>query len=250
MQLGKDIIQPIIAPVEFFKSTYSLGKGVIELAIPGEQPDEKTARAVGEYLANRYGGMSNIRDTFAEDPAGILADAAMLLRGGGKALATKVPRFADAGQVISQIGKKIDPVEYLYQGGKLGGQVIGKGSTELAGLTTGVGGEAIKQAVQAGKAGGDTQRLLTGEMRGTSDGADVVSQATGKLKERALERGKEYTTTKAGLRLEDLPVDISKVRKSFNEFSDSKKFEGMSELSAKAQKKLANISKIIDEFER
>ena len=86
-------------------------------------------------------------------------------------------------------------------------------------------------------------------MRGTSDGADVVSQATGKLKERALERGKEYTTTKAGLRLEDLPVDISKVRKSFNEFSDSKKFEGMSELSAKAQKKLANISKIIDEFE-
>ena len=248
LQLGEDIIQPIIAPVEFFKSTYSLGKGVIELAIPGEQPNEKTAKAVGEYLANRYGGMSNIRDTFAEDPAGILADAAMLLRGGG-ALATKVPRFADAGQVISQIGKKIDPVEYLYQGGKLGGQVIGKGATELAGLTTGVGGEAIKQAVQAGKAGGDTQRLLTGEMRGTSDGADVVSQATGKLKERALERGKEYTTTKAGLKLEDLPVDISKVRKSFNEFSDSKKFEGMSELSAKAQKKLANISKIIDEFE-
>lgn len=41
LQLGKDIIQPIIAPVEFLKSTYSLGKGVIELAIPGEQPDEK-----------------------------------------------------------------------------------------------------------------------------------------------------------------------------------------------------------------
>ena len=29
LQLGKDIIQPIIAPGEFFKSTYSLGKGVI-----------------------------------------------------------------------------------------------------------------------------------------------------------------------------------------------------------------------------
>ena len=58
--------------------------------------------------------MSNIRDTFAEDPAGILADAAMLLRGGG-ALATKVPRLKilQAGQVISQVGKKIDPVEYL-----------------------------------------------------------------------------------------------------------------------------------------
>jgi hypothetical protein len=248
LQLGKDIIQPIIAPGEFFKSTYSLGKGVIELAIPGEQPDEKTAKAVGEYLANRYGGMSNIRDTFAKDPAGILADAAMLLRGGG-ALATKVPGLTKAGQIVSQVGKKIDPVEYLYQGGKLGAQGAGKATTALLGLTTGVGGEAISQAVQAGKAGGDTQRLLTGEMRGTSEGVDVVSQATGKLKEMALERGKEYQTTKAGLRLDELPVDIGKVRQSFNEFSDSKKFEGMSELSAKAQKKLANISKIIDEFE-
>ncbi len=248
LQLGKDIIQPIIAPVEFLKSTYSLGKGVVELAIPGEQPDEKTAKAVGEYLANRYGGMENIRDTFAEDPAGILADAAMLLRGGG-ALATKVPGLTQAGQVISEVGKKIDPVEYIYQGGKAGAKTTGKVATELAGLTTGAGSEAIRQAVQAGKTGGDVQRLLTGEMRGTSEGTDVVSQATGKLKEMALERGKEYQTTKAGLKLEELPVDIGKVRQSFNEFVDSKKFEGMSELSEKAQKKLTKIEKIIDEFE-
>ena len=131
LQLGKDIVQPIIAPVEFLKSTYSLGKGVVELAIPGEQPDEKTAKAVGEYLANRYGGMENIRDTFAEDPAGILADAAMLLRGGG-ALATKVPGLTQAGQVISEVGKKIDPVEYIYQGGKAGAKATGTVATELA----------------------------------------------------------------------------------------------------------------------
>src|SRR5210317_1332564 len=142
LQLGKDIIQPLIAPVEFLKSTYSLGKGIIELTIPGEQPDEKTAKAVGEYLANRYGGMENIRDTFAEDPAGILADAAMLLRGGG-ALATKVPGLTQAGQVISEVGKKIDPVEYIYQGGKAGAKAAGTVATELAGLTTGAGSEAI-----------------------------------------------------------------------------------------------------------
>ena len=88
VQLAKDVVQPIISPIDFLKSTYSLGKGVIELTIPGEQPDEKTARAVGQYLANRYGGLENIRDTFAQDPAGLLADAAILLRGGG-ALATK-----------------------------------------------------------------------------------------------------------------------------------------------------------------
>jgi len=248
LQLGKDIIQPLIAPVEFLKSTYSLGKGIIELTIPGEQPDEKTAKAVGEYLANRYGGMENIRETFAEDPAGILADAAMLLRGGG-ALVTKIPGLQKTGQVISEVGKKVDPVEYLYKGGKLATQKTGQVAGDVLGLTTGTGGEAYRQAVKAGQTGGDVERLFTGEMRGDSDGLDIVSQATAKLKEQAIKRGEDYTKTKANLKLDQLPVDIGKVRQSFNEFVDSKKFEGMSELSEKAQKKLNKIEKIIEQFE-
>ena len=248
VQLAKDIVQPIISPIDFLKSTYSLGKGVIELTIPGEQPDEKTAKAVGAYLANRYGGMSNIRDTFAEDPAGLLADAAMLLRGGGS-LATKIPKLEEAGKIASKVGKKIDPTEYLYKGAKVGAKSVGTGAKELLGLTTGAGGEAIEQAFKAGRSGGDAERLLAGEMRGTSGAKDVVEQATSKLKERALERGKEYTDSKQKLKLDDIPVEFENVRKSFNEFASSKKFKGMSELSEKAQKKLSKIEKIISEFE-
>ena len=248
VQLAKDIVQPIIAPVDFIKSTYSLGKGVIELAIPGEQPDEKTARAVGEYLANRYGGMSNIRDTFAEDPAGILADAALLLRGGG-GLAARVPGLKKTGEIVSQVGKKIDPVEYLYQGSKLGIKTAGKTAKELLGLFSGAGGEAFNQAYKAGRSGGDRQGSFIGEMRGTSDGVDVVSQATNTLKDLAIARGKDYQNKKSGLKLEELPIDMSKVRVAFNNYVNSKKFEGMSELSVKAQEKLDTISKIIDEFE-
>ena len=166
VQLAKDVVQPIISPIDFLKSTYSLGKGVIELTIPGEQPDEKTAKAVGQYLANRYGGLENIRDTFAQDPAGLLADAAILLRGGG-------------------------PLE----------------------------------------------------------AKDVVEQATAKIKERALQRGKEFTTSKEKLKLNEIPIDFENVRKSFNDFAKSKMFEGMFELSEKGQKKLSKIGKIIDDFE-
>ena len=248
VQLAKDVVQPIISPIDFLKSTYSLGKGVIELTIPGEQPDEKTARAVGQYLANRYGGLENIRDTFAQDPAGLLADAAILLRGGG-ALATKSQKFTEAGEIASKIGKKIDPTEYLYKGAKLGAKGAGKGTTALLGLTTGSGKEAIEQAVKAGKLGGDAERLLVSEMRGTSEAKDVVEQATAKLKERALQRGKEFTTSKEKLKLNEIPIEFENVRKSFNDFAESKMFEGMFELSEKGQKKLSKIGKIIDDFE-
>ena len=49
-QLGADIVNTIINPVTSAKSILSLGKGIIQLAIPGEQKDEKTARALGQYF--------------------------------------------------------------------------------------------------------------------------------------------------------------------------------------------------------
>ena len=59
-QLGRDIVYPIAHPIETAKSLLDLGSGVIQLAVPGEQPNEAVAKAVGEYFADRYGS----RDSF------------------------------------------------------------------------------------------------------------------------------------------------------------------------------------------
>ena len=77
-QFGKDIVQPFIHPIQTVKDLGALGQGIYGLFIPGEQANEDVARAVGEYFADRYGGIDNIKRTFASDPVGFIADATVI----------------------------------------------------------------------------------------------------------------------------------------------------------------------------
>ena len=47
MQFGADLVSPVTEPVETAKGLMNLGLGIIQKAIPGEQPNEATADAVG-----------------------------------------------------------------------------------------------------------------------------------------------------------------------------------------------------------
>ena len=51
--LAGDIAQAVMHPVETATSMYGLAKGVIQLAVPGEQGNEEQARAVGKFFSNR-----------------------------------------------------------------------------------------------------------------------------------------------------------------------------------------------------
>ena len=101
-----DFVQPFLSPIETAKSLYDLGSGIISLAIPGEQPSEKYARAVGEYYANRYGSIENVKQTAALDPVGLLLDISTVLTLGGGAVAR-------APSVAGQLGRAVQSVEPL-----------------------------------------------------------------------------------------------------------------------------------------
>ena len=97
----RDVGTAILHPVETAKSLGDLIDGLENKAVnaltgrkSGEAPtawqetfgvtdaDEAKANAVGNYLADRYGGLENVKRTLAVDPAGVAADAAGLLTGG------------------------------------------------------------------------------------------------------------------------------------------------------------------------
>ena len=151
LKLGKDLLDLIINPVTTAKSILELGKGVVSLAIPGEQESEETAKAVGRYFVDRYGSLDNIKQTFATDPAGFLADASAVLTGGGSLL-RKAPDVATSkiGTAAQQIGEAVDPVTALLNLSGKAARPVGTGVREMLGVTTGVGGEAISQAVKPG----------------------------------------------------------------------------------------------------
>jgi len=111
LQLAKDLLQVVRHPIDTASSVLDLGMGIIELAVPGEQGHEKTARAVGQAILKRYHGGKNIKKTMANDPVGFASDLAAALTGGGTALSK-----------IGQIGGKLAKT-YGISNGKLAGAV-------------------------------------------------------------------------------------------------------------------------------
>lgn len=95
---------------------------------------EQTARNVGQFYKQRYGGVENIKNTLYNDPVGAVADVATVATGVGGALrgtgavASKIgsvsnaSKLTQAGKLASNIGTKIDPLVIAGKGlGKAGG---------------------------------------------------------------------------------------------------------------------------------
>lgn len=108
-----------------------LALGIVDSVLPGEQGNEQYAQALGQYFAQRYGGLDNIMETFYQDPVGFVDDAATVLTAGGTA-ATKigklsgVGKLASVGQDISRIGNAIEPLTLASKGmGMAGGKLAG-----------------------------------------------------------------------------------------------------------------------------
>jgi hypothetical protein len=71
-QAGSDMVQPILHPIDTAKTVAELGLGIIQKLIPGEQDSEKMADAVGQFFIDRYTSIEGIKNTLANDPAGML----------------------------------------------------------------------------------------------------------------------------------------------------------------------------------
>jgi hypothetical protein len=248
-QLVSDITMPIRHPIQTAQSLASLGRGIYQLTTEGEQPDEATAKAVGKFFADRYGSFEGFKKSFAEDPLGIVSDISVVFTGGA-GLAAKVPGVAGrTTATISAVGNIIDPVQAT--GKVISATTKGVGSVvkPFLGATTGTGGDAIGIAIESGKGSKETQKLFTDNLRGNVLPEEIVPKALQAMKDLSDTRTGNYKTNKAELKLESSPVSFQKTLDKINDFELSKQFEGMSELSAKAQKKLLDIKKIVKEWE-
>jgi|TARA_R110000824_G_scaffold401648_1_gene613386 hypothetical protein len=249
-QLISDVTMPIRHPIQTAQSLASLGRGIYQLTTEGEQPDEATAKAVGQFFADRYGSFEGFKQAFATDPLGIVSDISVVFTGGA-ALAAKVPGLAGrTTKAISKVGDVIDPVQATGKAIKGITKGAGKVAAPFFGATSGSGGDAIKVAYQSGAAGGDAQKLFTDNLRGNVAPDEIVPKALQAMKDLSGKRTGNYKTNMTALKLEKSSVDFSKIKEKITNFEKSKQFEGVSELSVDAQKKLTQIKKIVGEWEK
>jgi hypothetical protein len=176
---------------------------------PAGRRASNAANAVGEMLADRYGGWSNIKNTAATDPVGLAADVAGLLSGGGGALRTAGGTMGRVGETISTAGRAMDPVALMARGASAGVRGVANAASVPLGLSTGTGPRAVMEAYNAGREGNPG---FVGGMLGTTTAKDLVADASDALLKKFQDRGDSYVADIAGLRGSQATLDTTPIK--------------------------------------
>jgi len=220
-----NMAQPILHPIDTARSLDNLVMGVGQKLIPGEQPQEVYADALGAAIKDRYGSLGTVKETAITDPVGMLADVAGattgvagLLRGGAKTLAAVAPKaqglsasMTRAGEIGGKVGRMIDPTNLIVQApGAIMKNVVEPVVSHSFGQITGGGGQGLRELARAGAQGGDTFADAQSHLRGIApiqEVAEDAKRATGAMRQA---RGAEYLAGREALPLTS-PVDIGTI---------------------------------------
>lgn len=186
---------------------------------------QRMAQNVGQYYAQKYGTEEGFKKALAEDPAGILADAATVLTAGGGA-AAKIPALQKVGAGISRAGATIDPLAITARGVGAAARITGKGLQAGLGMTTGAGAESIKEAFKAGKTGGESAKQFTENLRGQVPKTDVLNEIDANIQSMGRERSQSYQEAMSQLGKYEEPVAFDKIKQAADEAMGIQTFTG------------------------
>lgn len=237
IQYGTDIAVALADPIGTAKSIGQLGAGIVQLLIPGEQANEQQAKAVGQYFANRYGGMENLKRTIATDPVGFLGDASILITGGA-ALASKVAPLKQVAEKAKKAGQAIDPLA-------IASKPVSATLESGLGLTTGVGREAVQEAYRAGVAGGKPAKEFTTAMRQKDSLKGIVDEAKRGVTEMAGKRKAEYLKSMEGIKASTKKINFTPILQEVDNIRKSFEFEGQTTLDTGGLKKLQEVENAV-----
>ena len=251
LQLGSDMSQMILHPIQTAKSLYDLSSSIVNLFRGGEQGNEDIARAVGEFFKERYGGIDNIKRTFATDPLAVLADASVIITGGTALPARVGGTVGSIAKVANTAGKIIDPVT---QGVNVASLPLKAIAPAIQGAT-GVSSSALKAGYAAGQSSppipfvkSQKDKDFTDAMRGKIDQKDVVSDANKAFENMNKRKQKDFVDQKTKLKLDKVKMNIDDVIKGIDDFKSQKMLGNVLDLSDEATAMLADIEKTIGEF--
>lgn len=240
----KNTVEPLAHPIDTAENLGSLGKGVMQKLgiVPGDD-SKQYADAVGQFLVNRYGSADAVQKTLQTDPVGVAADLSLILTGGGS-LAARLPGVAGkVGEVAGAAGRAIDPLNAVAATARGAGNV----AAHAAGVTTGVGSDAIKVAAQSGVEGGEAGKAFRDSLTGTEDPNQVVQEAKGAVSQMRQERGDLYRQDMAKIGADNTILDFDKIDDAVKRVAGVKTYKGQS-LSAKTDAIRQELTTAVEEW--
>ena len=114
-KLVKDMIAPLLHPMETAKQIGETLAGGVAKLIPGEQMAEDKFDAVVDFMKERYGSSEKLKETISKDPVGVASDVSTVLMAGGGLIKTagtltKASKVSQVGKVVSKAGAVTEPV--------------------------------------------------------------------------------------------------------------------------------------------
>lgn len=153
LELGKNVVSAVAHPVETAKSISSLAQGAgaklgetllektdigqsllqkanqkrIAAGMPELQKDSsgklqavdskelQSINQVGQFVSDRYGSLDKLKETFIEDPAGVLADLSTVLAGGAGIVAkvgdiSKISEISNVAGKLKTVSQAVEPI--------------------------------------------------------------------------------------------------------------------------------------------
>jgi hypothetical protein len=114
VELGKNLVQPILHPIDTLESFRDIGYGLLDKIGIRDDPDaEAKVDAIGAYFADRYGTPDGFKRALITDPVGILADATAVVSGGTSLLARAPGMVGKAARIANTVSNAVDPVRAI-----------------------------------------------------------------------------------------------------------------------------------------
>lgn len=220
LNFGKAMLSPVLHPVQTYEAVKDLGSGALSKAggLLGVQqnPDEKATRektldALIQHYKDTYGSEEGIKKALQNDPVGVMADASMLVTGGGSALARAPGMLGKVGELTAAAGRTINPVNVALSAARPVTEAAAKGLAYPLSLKSGAPLDSLHAAVDAGKTG---STAFVDQLRGRVEPSAIVDAAHDAVSQLAQKRRDDYLSSKAGWAANNTPVDYSKINQA------------------------------------
>jgi hypothetical protein len=245
-----DIYQAVTSPIQTTKAVLDLGAGILQNALPerlvkavGEDKASRDlASKVGQHYVERYGSVEGAKRALATDPAGVMADLSTVLTGGAMLPTRAAPALATAARAI-------DPLMLSARAVGKTADVTGKALKPLLGMQTGAGSDAIGQAYQAGRTGGETADVFKANLRGEVPQTEVLDAAKQNLAEMAIQRQNAYRKEMASISKDKTVLSFDGIDKAIDNAMNKTTYKGKI-VNEKAFDKLASAKAEIDAWKQ
>lgn len=233
----------------------------------GAEPDSglfKTGKLLTEIAgtAGAGGAAANVMSKVAPSAAAAVPGLFQSLRtggmsAGGAGIGTRIAGGALNGGLTAGMVNPDDALTGAAIGGAIpggmkaaqaGGRLLKRGSSAavkgILGATTGVGGEAIGTAYQAGKSGGTS---FLDNLRGNVPMTDVLDEAKGALTNMRLDRSNQYKQGMAGVSSDKSVINFAPIDKAVSALRSMGNYKGQV-INKNASGTVDEITGLVDQW--